>query len=202
MSPLARHIFNPDDDPILNYLTDDNQKIEPDWYIPILPMVLVNGADGIGTGWMTKIPNYNPREIVKNLKRMLNGLDPEEMTPWFKGFNGTIENLGERYVINGEIASVSDTKLEITELPIRVWTQSFKESVMEPYLNGSEKTAAMIQDYKEYHTDKTVKFVVQMQADKLRKAELEKGLHQFFKLQTTGSTSSMVLFDAKGCLRR
>jgi len=72
---------------------------------------------------------------------------------------------------------------------------------MEPYLNGSEKVAAAIQDYKEYHTDKTVRFVVQMTADKLRTAETQKGLHQFFKLQTTIATSSMVLFDASGCLR-
>ncbi len=56
-------------------------------------MVLVNGADGIGTGWMTKIPNYDPREIVRNLRRMLNGLEPEEMVPWFKGFRGTIQPL-------------------------------------------------------------------------------------------------------------
>ena len=60
-----RMIFNPHDDAILKYMLDDNQKIEPEWYIPIIPMVLVNGADGIGTGWMTKIPNYNPREIVE-----------------------------------------------------------------------------------------------------------------------------------------
>jgi DNA topoisomerase-2 len=58
-------IFNPQDDLILNYLTDDNQTIEPEWYVPIIPMVLVNGADGVATGWMTKIPNHNPREIVK-----------------------------------------------------------------------------------------------------------------------------------------
>ena len=93
LSPLARHCFNSDDDAVLNYLTDDNQKIEPEYYVPILPMVLVNGADGIGTGWMTKIPNFNPREIVRNLQRMLNGLEPEEMNPWFKGFTGSIESL-------------------------------------------------------------------------------------------------------------
>ena len=50
-----------------------------------------------------------------------------------------------RYVINGELASISDTKVEITELPIRTWTQTYKEQVMEPFLNGSEKTPAMIQ---------------------------------------------------------
>ena len=61
LSPLTRHIFNSKDDPLLNYLTDDNLKIEPEWYIPILPMILVNGASGIGTGWATNIPNFNPR---------------------------------------------------------------------------------------------------------------------------------------------
>lgn len=41
--------------------------------MPILPMVLVNGAEGIGTGWSTSIPNFNPREIVANLKRLMAG---------------------------------------------------------------------------------------------------------------------------------
>ena len=85
MSKLTRIIFHPHDDPLLNYLTDDNQRIEPEWYCPILPMILVNGADGIGTGWMTKIPNFNPRDLVANLKRMLDGEEPLTMLPWFKG---------------------------------------------------------------------------------------------------------------------
>ena len=97
-------------------------------YIPIIPMVLVNGADGIGTGWMTKVPNYNPREIVKNLKKMLAGEEAKPMTPWFKNFRGTIEPLDhQRYVVNGEVSSLSDTKIEITELPVKTWTNSYKE---------------------------------------------------------------------------
>lgn len=57
---------------------DENQKMEPECYVPVTPMVLVNGAEGIGTGCSTKIPNYYPRDIVKNIYRMLDG---EEMTP-------------------------------------------------------------------------------------------------------------------------
>ena len=91
-------------------------------------MVLVNGADGIGTGWMTKVPNYNPREIVKNLKKMLAGGEAKPMIPWYKNFRGNIEPLGhQRYVVNGEISSLSDTKVEITELPVKTWTNQFKE---------------------------------------------------------------------------
>ncbi|KAL0271055.1 UNVERIFIED_CONTAM: hypothetical protein PYX00_008283 [Menopon gallinae] len=126
LSPLTRLIFHVHDDPLLKYNKDDNQKIEPEWYIPIIPMVLVNGADGIGTGWMTKIPNYNPREIVNNIKRMLDGDDPVPMKPWYKGFKGEIESYGDsRYLVNGEIAIINDNRLEITELPVGTWTQTF-----------------------------------------------------------------------------
>lgn len=79
LSPLTRVVFNSLDDGQLNYLYDDNQRIEPEWYCPIIPMVLVNGAEGIGTGYSTFVPNYNPREIVSNLKRLINGLEPTEM---------------------------------------------------------------------------------------------------------------------------
>merc|ERR1719369_2737496 len=69
-------------------------------------------------------------------------------------------------------------------------------------LNGNEKQPALIQDYKDYNTDTTVKFIVHMSEDAIRKAETEKGLHTFFKLQTTMSTTSMVLFDHLGCLKK
>ncbi|CAG0893186.1 unnamed protein product [Cyprideis torosa] len=202
LSPLAKNIFHPHDAPLLNYLKDDNLRIEPEWYCPIIPMVLVNGADGIGTGWMTKIPNYNPREIVANIRRMMDDEEPLPMIPWFKNFRGTIVDLdNQRHVINGELAILSNSKLEITELPVRTWTQAYKESVMEPMLHGSEKTPSQISDYKEYHTDTTVRFVVTMAEDKMMQAE-QAGLHKVFKLQSSGSTSSMVLFDHLGCLRK
>ena len=79
LSPLARLAFPPDDVHQLTTLYEDNLRIEPEWYCPILPMVLVNGCDGIGTGYSTCVPNYNPREIIANLKRMTAGMEPTEM---------------------------------------------------------------------------------------------------------------------------
>lgn len=67
------------DSNLLKFLYDDNQKVEPEWYIPIIPMVLVNGAEGIGTGWACKIPNYDVREIVNNINRMLSRQEPLQM---------------------------------------------------------------------------------------------------------------------------
>ncbi|XP_024882448.1 DNA topoisomerase 2 isoform X1 [Temnothorax curvispinosus] len=202
LSPLARYIFHKHDDPLLKHEYDDNQRIEPVYYIPVIPMILVNGADGIGTGWMTKIPNYNPREIIENIHRMMDGADPKPMIPYYKNFKGVVESCGDyRYVISGEISIIGPDKVEITELPIGTWTQAYKETVLEPMLHGTDKTPAIITDYKEYNTDTAVHFIVMMNRDKL--VELEKdGLHKVFKLQTTTSITSMCAFDENQCLNK
>lgn len=203
LSPLTRLIFHPHDDPLLKYQKDDNQRIEPVWYIPIIPMVLVNGADGIGTGWMTKIANYNPRDLIENLKRMISNIEPLiPLKPWYKNFRGDIESLlDSRYVISGEVAVLQDERIEISELPVGVGTHHYKTTVLDPMMNGTEKQPPLINDYKEYNTDTTVRFLVSLSRDKLVSAEQE-GLHKFFKLQTTISLSSMVAFDKDCCLKR
>lgn len=202
LSPLARLLFPSMDDNLLKFLYDDNQRVEPEWYMPIIPMVLVNGAEGIGTGWACKLPNYDTREIVNNVKRMLDGLDPYPMLPNYKNFKGTLQEIGQnQYAVSGEIFVLDRNTIEITELPVRTWTQVYKEQVLEPMLNGTEKNPALINDYKEYHTDTTVKFVVKMTEEKLAQAEAA-GLHKVFKLQTSLTCNSMVLFDHMGCLKK
>jgi DNA topoisomerase-2 len=49
-SPIARAVFHPADDPLWNNLKEDNDIIEPEYYVPVIPLLLVNGAEGIGTG--------------------------------------------------------------------------------------------------------------------------------------------------------
>ncbi|XP_007465261.1 PREDICTED: DNA topoisomerase 2-alpha [Lipotes vexillifer] len=202
LSPLARLLFPPKDDHTLKFLYDDNQRVEPEWYIPIIPMVLINGAEGIGTGWSCKIPNFDVREVVNNIRRLMDGEEPLPMLPSYKNFKGTIEELApNQYVISGEMSILNSTTIEISELPIRTWTQTYKEQVLEPMLNGTEKTPPLITDYREYHTDTTVKFVVKMTEEKLAEAE-KAGLHKVFKLQTSLTCNSMVLFDHVGCLKK
>ncbi|XP_062298175.1 DNA topoisomerase 2-alpha [Scomber scombrus] len=202
LSPLARLVFPSIDDNLLKYNYDDNQRVEPEWYMPIIPTVLVNGSEGIGTGWASKIPNFDIREIVSNIHRMLNGDEALPMLPNYKGFRGTIEQLlDNQYVNSGEVAIIDDTTIEISELPVRTWTQTYKENVLEPMLNGTEKVPPLITDYKEYHTDSTVRFVVKMAPEKLREAEAA-GLHKVFKLQNSLTCNSMVLFDHVGSLKK
>ena len=175
LAALTRVLFPECDDQLLNFLDDDGQKIEPEYYLPILPMVLVNGADGIGTGWSTSIPNYNPRDIVDNLKRMLAGEEPIAMHPWYKDFTGTITPVPEKllkdgtpanpggptsYSIQGAVEQLSDTQLKIYELPVRKWTQDYKEFLEGLVKPEKKEERPSVEDYKEYHTDTTVHFEV------------------------------------------
>ncbi|XP_053496302.1 DNA topoisomerase 2-alpha [Ictalurus furcatus] len=202
LSSLTRLLFPPVDDNLLKYNYDDNIRVEPEWYVPIIPLVLANGADGIGTGWASRLPNYDVREIVSNIHRMLDGQEPQPMLPSYKGFKGTIEELTtNQYMNSGEVAIIDETTIEISELPVKTWTQTYKENVLEVMMNGSDKVPALITDYKEYHTDTTVRFVVKMTEERLREAEAA-GLHKVFKLQSPLTCNSMVLFDHVGSLKK
>lgn len=202
LSPVTRSIFPAHDDNVLRFLYEENQRIEPEWYCPVIPMVLCNGAQGIGTGWSTNIPNYNPREIVKNVKRLIAGEQQKALAPWYKNFRGNIIQIDpSRFACYGEVAVLDDNTIEITELPVKQWTQDYKEKVLETLMESSDKKTPVITDYKEYHTDITVKFVVKLSPGKLSELERAGDLHQVFKLQSVINTTCMVLFDAAGCLR-
>ena len=195
LSPFARRVFHPTDDHLLTYNVDDGNQIEPETYVPVVPMVLINGADGIGTGWSTQIPNYNPEDIVANLKRMMDGSPIEPMKPWFRGFTGEVITNGGKFNFNGIIKQTGDTQVEITELPIRTWTQDFKDKLED--IIKAEKVPSFIKDYKDYNTHTKVHFVIQMEEKHMKKV-LEEGLEEKFKLTKTISTSNMVAFDTEG----
>ena len=196
LSPFARRVFHAADEPLLKYNTDDERKIEPTMYVPVVPMILINGSDGIGTGWSSSIPNYNPEDIVANLKRMMNGDEQEPMQPWFRGFTGEVVNMGQdRFRFSGVIKQTGETEVEITELPIRLWTNDFKARLEE--IIKAEKVPAFIKDYKEYNTHTKVHFIIQMEEKHMKNA-LEEGLEEKFKLTKSIATSNLVAFGHDG----
>ena len=142
LHPVCRAMFPECDDPLLNYLDEDGQRIEPDFYYPVVPLVLVNGAEGIGTGWSTSIPNFNPRDLIANIRLLLSGEEPAQMHPWYRHFNGTIVDevvKGDiRYTVTGEYEIRDECTLVVTELPLRSWTSDYKE-FLEEMLAPKEK---------------------------------------------------------------
>src|SRR5690606_21808586 len=201
LPPITRKIFHPADDPLMNYNVDDGKKIDPDFYVPILPMVLINGADGIGTGWSTMIPNYNPEDIVANIYRWMDGEELVHMVPWYRGWKGVAEDLGGgKYKFSGIATQIDDLRVEVTELPIKMWTEEFKEKLEE--IMKAEKSPSFIKEYFDYGTIYNGHFVITMESEAHMKAALEEGLENRFKLTKTDSTTNLVAFDQEGRIHR
>lgn len=211
LEKITRAIFHPDDDALLNNLHEDGETIEPEYYMPVIPMILVNGAEGIGTGWSTNIPNFDPRVIISNLRKKIRCEDMEKMHPFYYGFKGDIAPDSSKtggYTVSGKIERLDDETLLITELPIKTWTQDYKQFLEKMMTGGSEQKKTdgkknskadvepEIKDFKENHTDTTVSFTITASKDLLDQYEKEKGgLLNKFKLLGKISTSNMNVFD-------
>ena len=113
------NLFNKLDYPVLEPNYDDNKKIEPKNFAPILPIVLLTSASGIGFGFSTKIYCYNPHEVIHNMKCYIKKKPMKEMIPWFRGFKGQILKTGENtYLSLGKYTVVNNNEIKITELPV------------------------------------------------------------------------------------
>lgn len=214
LSKITRTIFSVEDDPILDYLNDDGLSIEPVYYAPIIPMVLVNGAKGIGTGFSTDVMCYNPETIIEYLKNKLRHIEDDiEFIPYYEGFKGHISKLSEeKFLIKGTYEKIAPDKIKVTELPVGYWTADFKELLEELSAPSEDKdgnkTPAIIKDYQELWTDNVVLCEITFVKGKLQELEDQKceygcnGLEKLLKLYTTNTTTNMHLFDADETLRK
>lgn len=98
----TRLLFPEADDSLLAREEEDGLLVEPTAYLPIIPMLLVNGSVGIGTGWSTDIPQYNPLDVIDTVAALLKEQAPTELTPWFAGYRGRIEMDGKRNQFTSE----------------------------------------------------------------------------------------------------
>ena len=113
------------DDNLLPNQEDDGMKIQPEHYAPCIPLLLVNGSTGIGTGWSCCWPRHDPVQLIDYLLGQTNTLKPA-----FKGYNGTVK-YDENYniVSTGKWSRRTKNRIIISELPIGVWTDDYKKYI-------------------------------------------------------------------------
>jgi DNA topoisomerase-2 len=214
LNKITRAVFHVNDDNVLNYLNDDGLSVEPVFYAPIIPMILVNGSKGIGTGFSTDIMCYNPLDIISYLKSKLTSCASDiNFIPYYEGFKGRITKISdEKFLIKGVYEKIGADKIKVTELPIGYWTEDFKELLellIEPVPGkDGKKVPSLIKDFDDISKDTNVDFTITLAKGKLE--ELEKargdhgcnGLEKLLKLYTTNTTTNMHLFDAKDNLKK
>jgi len=88
---IFAYIFRKEDNIVLNPKYDESMEIEPKCYYPIIPILLINGTDGIATGFRTFIPSYNPIDIIEWLKNKLQNKELKNLVPWYHDFKGIIK---------------------------------------------------------------------------------------------------------------
>ena len=208
LETLTPLIFNSQDIPLLNNLTDDGMPIEPEYYVPIVPIVLVNGTEGIGTGFSTKIPPFNPINIIDNLINMMNNKPIEEMYPWWQGYKGSITKINNTSFEAKGIWEIKDNKLIITELPIGEATANYKEFLEKmlagmPMRNNTIKKPKTksnpLLSYIDNNTDTQVYFELTFEDGFLSdKTEIEKT----YKLSKKISLNNMHLYSPLGNIKK
>jgi DNA topoisomerase-2 len=158
ISPYFRALYPKADDGILEHHDNNGEKIEPKTYAPLLPMPLINGAQGTGTGHSCLIMAYNPKDIIKACLAVLDGktLKSGALTPWYRGFNGTIERNPEtgQVVCTGKLEVVNSTTIKVTELPIGIYLDQYKAR-----LNKLEDDE-LIKTYDDQSTEQAFDFTI------------------------------------------
>jgi DNA topoisomerase-2 len=197
LSALTRVVMDACDDGVLIHHERNGKKAEPVVYLPVIPMILVNGCDTHGDGWNTFIPPYNPREIVDNLRRRMNGnsrADMRPMEPWYRNWTGRSERLdANHFILSGNAQKTAEGLLKITELPPKRWPRDFKK-VLERHI--SEATSA-IKSYTQIASPNGINFEItlkdkQMDVATQRSLEEELGLHHIM------TTENLIALDADG----
>jgi len=158
LDAVTRFLFPETDDAVLSYKLEEGSRIEPEFFVPVIPMALVNGAFGIGTGWSTSVPLFSPHDLIRvcqaiarngNTQNVTQHLT-QHLTPWYHGFTGEVTFVQHKntFLTRGVMTVSEDGRsIHITELPVGTWTHPFVEQLEHKWMvngNGSGSGNAVV----------------------------------------------------------
>ena len=202
---LAYKIFREEDNDLLDFIVEEGKEVEPTTYKPILPMILVNGTTGIGTGFSTDIPSFDPLDVVCALKKFINNEEYTDISPKYRGFIGDIypsEKELNKYVMKGKYEIINQDTVRVTEIPIFKSIEDYK----------ADLTSMEIQDKKEVNNHKKitdfalepylnkVDVIIKFKPTELQDLIKTGKLESYLKLNTSISLNNMHLYGTDGKL--
>ena len=200
LDPITNYIIREEDQEILNYNCDNDMRVEPDVFAPILPLGIINGSQGIGTGFSNNVPPHNPRDVVANLKRLINGNDQIDMTPWYNGFKGAIEKNPKqenKYIVSGKY-TVDGSNVIIQDIPIvNGWIEPYEEK-MDAKISISKDDDNKIESIKKNPGNNLINMVVTFKGQELQKMFKSGTLEKYLNMTQSLSVTNLHMFNASG----
>lgn len=199
LSPVTAALFPAADDPVLPRVDDDGTPVEPEYYMPVVPYHLLNGARGIGTGFSSDVPAHDPMELVRATRTLLDGGSPAPIAPSYADFTGTVASEpGGKYVVRGNASTIGADTVRVTELPVGTWTEDFKARLEKL---ASEQPNARVKHYSDLSTDRAVDITIEFARGQLQKLTPQ-ALEKLLGLSSVIRTSNMHAFDEHKRIKR
>ncbi|KAJ9537244.1 hypothetical protein OSB04_029977 [Centaurea solstitialis] len=206
LSHISRSIFLNADECILQFLRGQKgESIQPKYYLPVIPMILVNGVTQVGGPWKTVVPSYKPDDVIENLKGLLTGKKYKEMIPSYDGYKGKVVSedvdkdkkklIEQSYITKGAIERIGSKKVKIIEVPFGMLIKNLKENLdKSPFVEKYN-----ICKGNDDHDDNDICFDVDM---RLNCSEYtDEDLLESFRLSRTLALDMMTLMDAEGNIK-
>ena len=191
---------------LLEYKEEEGESIEPKYFLPIVPAVLLNGSSGIAVGFASNVLNRDIKSIIDACVKVLGGKEPGEVKPSLNGFNGEFiqdkEN-NKRWIIRGKYDKVNTTTVKITELPPSMTYEKY-EDILDKLVD--DKVIVTYDDNCKDNIDYTIKFtrsdLEKLDEEKLIKllkleessTEIFSTLDEFGKLMIFENTSDIIKY--------
>ena len=223
-SPILNKIIRVQDTQLLQFKYDEGKRIEPQWFLPIIPLVLIMGPKGIGTGYSTSFPQFNPKDVIGAIQDLLDErTDPSsasakrmDLVPWYRNFKGSIHPVPDsdgEWFVDGIWSFVPPNKIEITELPVQTWTTNYEEFLDKWVANQeqprSKTTAARRPQLKyytkhNYHNDIQVYLILEFENDDKFRQWIQNDEHVMkdLKIRTKLTSNNMHALSPMGRIVR
>lgn len=203
---LTQLLFPSADFPLLDYLDDDGILIEPKYYIPIIPMLLVNGSVGIGTGYSTDIPSFNPLDLVKAIKNKLDNKETVELVPFYRKYKGTIKKEEEHFKVRGIWEKIDDNKIKVTEIPVGMSTKNYEKKLNDLTIDKKKPSnKQFIDDWDPEsfgHDEDSINLVITINKTKLDKFIKNGQIESKLMLESKKNITNMHAFNKDSQIRK
>ena len=194
LHPNFRLIYQ--DFELLNNKIEEGEEIEPEFFLPIVPTVILNGSSGIAVGFATNILNRNPKDVVDACLAVLTDKKMKTLSPWLSEFTGSFTRDPQNpntWKISGSYQVVNSTTVKVTEIP-----PSFTYERYEEWLNSLVEKR-IITDYEDNSSDK-IEYILKFQRAILKDYVSKSKLDALLKIHSQ-ETENLTTIDETGKLK-